>query len=303
MSILKSLIFYLKEIINHPLKKDNKFKSIVNFFFWHIKRRLIYPKGVVIKWVNDSKLFVSRKEMQLRFNVYYGLMEYEEMSFFLHVLRKSDLFIDVGSNVGSFTILASKVIGANTIAFEPVQNTRERFERQIRLNSIEKKVDIRNKAIGNYNGKTFITNDKDEANYLVEINDNKNKSLSEVEISKLDEELTLNQNFFLKIDVEGFEYQVLKGAEKVLSSEKLIGVIMELFWAERYNNTKQQLLDIMEKNGLYPYTYEPKTRALSKNLNAKNSNNVIFIRDINKIEKICKQAPNFKIHTANNSYI
>ena len=77
MFFIKSLIFYLREIINHPLKKDKKFKSIVGFFFWHIKRRLIYPKGVVIKWVNDSKLFVSRKEMHLRLNVYYGLMEYE----------------------------------------------------------------------------------------------------------------------------------------------------------------------------------------------------------------------------------
>ena len=303
MFLIKSLIFYLREIINHPLKKDKKLKSILSFFFWHIKRRFIYPKGVVIKWVNNSQLFISRKEMQLRLNVYYGLMEYEEMSFFLHVLRKNDLFIDVGSNVGSFTILASKVVGANTIAFEPVHNARERFKKQIELNSIGKKVDVRDKAIGNYNGKTLITNDKDEANYLVQNNDTQNKSLSEVEISKLDDELTISQNFFLKIDVEGFEYQVLKGAEKILSSEKLIGVIIELFWAERYNNTKQQLLDILKKNGLHPYTYEPKTRVLSKNLDAKNCNNVIFIKDKNKIEKICKQAPNFKIHTANNSYI
>ena len=122
----------------------------------------------------------------------------------------------------------------------------ERFKKQIELNSIGKKVDVRDKAIGNYNGKTLITNDKDEANYLVQNNDNQNKSLSEVEISKLDDELTISQNF-LKIDVEGFEYQVLKGAEKILSSEKLIGVIIELFWAERYNNTKQQLLDILKK--------------------------------------------------------
>ena len=59
---------------------------------------------------------------------------------FLHVLRKNDLFIDVGSNVGSFTILASKVVGANTIAFEPVHNARERFKKQIELNSIGKRL-------------------------------------------------------------------------------------------------------------------------------------------------------------------
>ena len=137
MFIIKSLIFYLKEIINHPLKKDKKLLSILNFFVWHIKRRIIYPKGVIVKWVNNSKIFISKKEMQLRFNIYYGLMEYEEMSFLLHVLRKNILFIDIGSNAGAFTILASKVIGANTIAYEPVEDSRERLKKQIQLNSIE----------------------------------------------------------------------------------------------------------------------------------------------------------------------
>ena len=87
MFLIKSLIFYLREIINHPLKKDKKLKSILSFFL-HIKRRFIYPKGVVIKSVNNSQLFISRKEMQLRLNVYYGLMEYEEMSFFTRIKKK-----------------------------------------------------------------------------------------------------------------------------------------------------------------------------------------------------------------------
>ncbi len=303
MFIIKSLIFYLKEIINHPLKKDKKLLSILNFFVWHIKRRIIYPKGVIVKWVNNSKIFISKKEMQLRFNIYYGLMEYEEMSFLLHVLRKNILFIDIGSNAGAFTILASKVIGANTIAYEPVEDSRERLKKQIQLNSIENKVEIRSHAIGNYNGDVFITNNKDEANFLVLDKNTKDKSISKVKITKLDDDINIKENFFLKIDVEGFEYQVLEGAKKILSSDKLIGVIVEFFWAERYGNSKNQLLKVLQDNQLYPIKYNPKTRIFVENLDVVNSNNVIFIKDKNKVEKLCKEAPNFKIHTANGSNI
>lgn len=40
-------------------------------------------------------------------NWYCGLQEYEDMSFVLHALRPGDLFVDVGANIGSYSILAA----------------------------------------------------------------------------------------------------------------------------------------------------------------------------------------------------
>jgi predicted RNA methylase len=55
--------------------------------------------------------------------IYCSLQEFEDMALLLHVLRPGDLFVDVGANVGSYTILAAGVCGANVISIEPVPST------------------------------------------------------------------------------------------------------------------------------------------------------------------------------------
>ena len=53
-------------------------------------------------------------------NIYTGLHEFEDMMFLLHLLRPGDIFVDAGANIGSYTVLASAVVGAKSISFEPV---------------------------------------------------------------------------------------------------------------------------------------------------------------------------------------
>ena len=59
------------------------------------------------------------------------------MGFLLHVLRSEDLFVDVGANVGSYTILACSVVGARGISFEPVPSTYKRLVENMRLNHLD----------------------------------------------------------------------------------------------------------------------------------------------------------------------
>ena len=67
-------------------------------------------------------------------NIYAGLHEFNDMAFCLHLLRSGDLFVDVGANIGSYTVLASKVAGANSITLEPVPQTFERLKRNVNIN-------------------------------------------------------------------------------------------------------------------------------------------------------------------------
>ena len=59
-------------------------------------------------------------DIQFRWNIYRGLFEYEDMLFLLHALRPENIFVDVGANVGAYTILSSKVVNAKSVAFEPM---------------------------------------------------------------------------------------------------------------------------------------------------------------------------------------
>ena len=76
-------------------------------------------------------------------NIYAGLHEFADMAFVLHFLRAGDLFADVGANVGSYTILASGVVGCRTVAFEPDPVTAAALERNINLNKIAERVELR----------------------------------------------------------------------------------------------------------------------------------------------------------------
>ena len=108
MSVIESVKF----IATHPLTRDNTFKSLLRFVRWQIGSRLV-PGPIVYDWINGSRFLVRAGETGLTGNVYTGLHEFQDMGFLLHVLGDGDLFIDVGANVGSYTILACSSRGAN----------------------------------------------------------------------------------------------------------------------------------------------------------------------------------------------
>jgi hypothetical protein len=85
-------------------------------------------------------------------NIYTGLHEFTDMAFCLHLLRVGDLFVDVGANIGSYTVLSSKVVGANSLAIEPVPTTYKRLRRNININDISSLVDSRCCAAGKNHG-------------------------------------------------------------------------------------------------------------------------------------------------------
>ena len=106
----------IKFIINHPLNRGHKLTSILRYVKWQIGSRLV-PGAVVFEWINGSKFIVRNGATGLTGNIYTGLHEFSDMGFLLHVLRPADLFVDIGANVGSYTILACSAIGARGIAF------------------------------------------------------------------------------------------------------------------------------------------------------------------------------------------
>ena len=85
-------------MVNHPLNNSNKIAAIIRFMKWQVGSRLV-PGEVIYKWVNDSKIVARSGETGVTGNVYCGLHEFADMAFLLHVLRKDDLFVDIGANV------------------------------------------------------------------------------------------------------------------------------------------------------------------------------------------------------------
>jgi FkbM family methyltransferase len=293
-----SLLHVLKVITSHPLNRNQKFRSLVRFGKWQIGSRLV-PGAIVFDWINGSKFLVRTGETGLTGNVYTGLHEFKDMGFLLHFLRREDLFIDVGANVGSYTILACSAVGASGIAFEPIRATYDRLVQNMRINTIEGNTRCLNVGVGAEKGVITFTSGSDTMNHVVAPGEARKDTVS-VEVTTLDEALAGTTPALMKIDVEGFEAPALKGAQAVLANPSLQAVIMELNGSgDRYGFDESEILAMMIGLGFQTYSYDPFTRSLIK-LDGKNasSGNTLFIRDKAMVEERIRTAPMVEINGA-----
>jgi FkbM family methyltransferase len=295
---IKHLLAVTGFITNHPLNARNRIAALAGFCRWQVGSRLLNKK-VIVPWVGESRFIAGRGEAGLTGNIYGGFMEHEEMLFLLHALQQSETFVDVGANVGAYTILASKVVGARSIAFEPLPETADRLRDQIHVNRLEAVVDLRNKGVGARIGTLHFTNNNDTVNRVSLADDPTNTT--RVDVSTLDDELAGGTQYFLKIDVEGFEYNVVEGASRILSSADVSAVIIELNGSgEEYGHSDVEVHRRLLSFGFMPVAYDPFCRELTR-LSSFNENrdNTIYVREFETIAARCKAAPRRIVHTAN----
>ena len=283
-------------IFNHPLSSRQKFRAVLRFILWQLVSRLV-PENHVHKWVNTVRFHVRKGETGLTGNIYTGLHEFEDMGFLLHFLRKEDYFADIGANSGSYTLLASGVIGAQSIAFEPDPGTFMRLECNVRLNRIDSLVDCRNIGIGAKSGNVEFSTGNDTTNRVLNAGETSNDSIT-VGIDSLDSILEhLETPALIKIDVEGFGKMVIEGAEKTLRNPGLHAVIMELNGSGNfYGFDEKHLVETMSAYGFSAFRYDPWTRKLDS-LEGSNHNpgNTLFLRDTDHVLERLKFANPFRV--------
>jgi FkbM family methyltransferase len=227
-------------ILRHPLNKKTKIQALGRFIRWQLGSRLI-PGEFVFEWINKSKLIASMGENGVTGNIYGGLQEFNEMAFLLHALRPLDIFVDIGANVGSYTILASAAVGAKTYSFEPVPDTYRRLKNNISINEINDRVIALNMALGKSKSQLRFSVDDNCMNHVIAENEVGSNSIK-VPVSTVDEEV-LDDPFVIKIDVEGYELPVLDGAISTLKKNSLSAVIIEINGSgKRYGFTDGDLL-------------------------------------------------------------
>lgn len=271
-----SLLSTFKFLTNHPLNSDRKLQSICRFLGWQISTRLT-PYPVIYPFTAKSKLIVQKGMYGATGNLYCGLHEFSDMSFLLHLLREGDLFVDVGANIGGYTVLASAHVEANTIAIEPAPSTYSKLLANIRINDIGDRVNALNIALGAAPGVVSFTTSLDTTNHVVL--EKEDAETIKINMDILDNVLADQSPILLKIDVEGFETEVLKGAKQTLQNEKLKAIIIELNGlSERYGIENRKNHEALLGYGFLPYTYNPLKRELRK-CETFGHINTIYIRD------------------------
>lgn len=280
------LIRVLKYILSHPFNNKRKLAALLRFIGWQLKARLS-SQPVAHQFTQHSKIWAWKGLAGATGNIYCGLHEFDDMAFLLHFLRKEDLFADIGANIGSYTILASAEIGATTVSVEPVPATFGILNQNIALNEMESLVECHNIGLGSKRSLIRFTSDQDSVNHVAT---DEVEHTIEVEVHTLDAVLAGRVPILIKIDVEGYETEVISGAQETLNSEKLCAVILELNGAgARYGFNEQLLHEQLLSLGYKTFQYDPFLRVL-KPVNSFGIHNTLYLKNMELINERVRMA-------------
>ncbi len=140
----------------------------------------------------------------------HGMYDYNNMQLIKTLLRHGGCFVDVGANIGAYTLVASESPAAQIVAFEPHPATFSRLQANVARNS-RPNVELVCAAVGNQRGTIAITDTPGSSTTHITASDEP-RSLT-VQMLRLDDFL-LDRGLhptLIKIDVEGFEGEVLEG--------------------------------------------------------------------------------------------
>lgn len=256
--------------------------ALARFLKWQVQSRL--QDEVIFDWIDGAKLVVRRGMTGATGNIYCGLHEYADMAFMLHLLREDDLFLDLGANVGSYTVLASKVCGAKSISVEPDPETLLFLQRNVDTNGIGDRVEIVETALGATSGTAHLSVGLDTTNkILADASDNSR----EVRLASLDSIVGDRRPTMIKMDVEGYEPEVLKGARQTLKMDSLLAVETE--------TSDNDVITALTDAGFERWYYDPIHRELAREPRIISASNALYLRNLPNVQRRVAEASVRKI--------
>jgi FkbM family methyltransferase len=258
--------------------------TLARYVAWQAGSRLVREHRH--SWIAGSKLVVRNGMTGATGNIYCGLHEYVEMAFFLHALRENDFFLDIGANVGTYTVLATAVCKSRVLAFEPDPSNAARIHQNLEANAVSDRATVYQVALGAREGIAAFTVGKNTQNRIATADD---RSVQEVELRTLDSIPGAKNAQFIKLDVEGFEAEVLVGASDLLKSKNLVAIVTE--------GQQPEVIAALTDAGLVRRYYDPRSRTLldhpPPDLPASDG---LFIRESSQLTERLRTAQARRVH-------
>jgi len=208
------------------LKNMNSTIKKIAYSIWHLRAKLFcdFPLPCVLPYGSLYLAYGDGMGFMFFFKRPY---EENERKFVQKFLKLGMTFFDVGANQGFYTLLAAKQVGQDgkVFSFEPVPSQIKKLRKNIKINRF-RNVTTEPLAIGSKSGRLnmYVCSNGDEAlsSLRVPAKDAYSpKEIINVQVTTLDDyvdESKILSVDFIKIDVEGGELEVLKGAAGILKN-------------------------------------------------------------------------------------
>lgn len=254
----------LKSIWRHPANRQHPMLAVLRSLHWWLTCRL--PQRVMTHHLFGYTIRLYPDAHQTRHLVYYtNQADYDTIGFVQRYLQPSDHFIDVGANIGLYTLLAASRIGktGHLYAFEPCPKTVERLQETLSANQLDW-VHLHAIALGDAESTLTLTTDRDTVNHVL-LNADHSQAVTHIPCRRLDAVVDPNHTYAIaKIDVEGFELPVLKGADRLLSQHQIEVLILEINGAShRYGIHAEDIVAYLNSLGYTSFSYEFESNQLT----------------------------------------
>lgn len=225
--------------INYLLR--NLFKVISKI----TNKRYISVSGVVKVVVeNESFLLNTNQTSSVTQEIFYkGAEKYEFTKLFIPLIKKMDNFLDVGANIGYFSVLGAKINKELKVyAFEPSIGPLHYLEKNVELNQLQNQINVIGKAVSDIDGKlTFysvvskkfpwITHNLNGSHSLQNNIGRQKEQEYMVEVISLEEfkkAYGVQKIDCIKLDTECTEHLILKSSLNIINNDRPI-LICEIY--------------------------------------------------------------------------
>ena len=255
---LLSIYLNLIEFFSKFKIKQKYPAKLIHYFL--VKHFFKFPVSKIRKKI----LFVHRKDSFISPRILW-CHSYEDFltDFIKTKINKGDIVLDIGANIGYYSVLFSEWVGkkGKVFAFEPDLDNFNLLRKNININNC-KNVLIVNKALSSERGyaNLFLNpiNKGDHRLWPIE----SDRNYVKVETATLDDYLNkyLDKVDFIKMDVQGAEAKVVKGAEILLKKSKYLKGVAE-FWPLgliKCGNSPEEFLEMLTISGFKIYNMSKK---------------------------------------------
>jgi FkbM family methyltransferase len=249
----------LKYIWNHPNCRQSQWQAIARFVGWQLYKRLTH-RSLDIPLIEKLKLRCYPDSAVASAVLYCGLFDRDEMTFLLRYLREEDAFLDLGANIGVYTLLAaSKIRSGQIYSIEALPKNYVRLQENIALNQLHQ---VKSYAIAIADRIGTVRLDLAEGDcmpHIIEEAATANNAIA-VSCDTLDSLFQHQPPLNLKLakmDIEGAELLALKGAASFLEQQRPPVWLVEIVYQDR------ELVQLFEQYGYQLYEYSAETHQLN----------------------------------------
>jgi len=214
-------------------------------------------KGYVVKEILGSKMYLDYADKGVsRQLIIDGTRETLSIEIVRRELKKGDIVVEVGANIGYYALFESQLIGekGRIYAIEPVSSNLELLRKNIELNGYSN-IDLYPFAIGESNGihSMYLTTWRNKPSLRDITGTRKEKHFTEeikVEVMAFDDFIK-DKSYpnFVRMDVEGYEYHIIRGMKDTLQRKLPLTLLIEFHFHLMTRQESTEILDTLRSAG------------------------------------------------------